>query len=185
MNIIKSISAIVENACKQEENVFGYEIWKHHIVFVVKYSLELGRKLGGDLEVLELSALLHDYASIKDKDMYPEHHIYGAREAESLLSQLNYCDEKIEKIKKCIISHRGSLEKEKTNIESLILSSADAMAHIENVFSLFFLAYSRKKFEVDRGKEWVMNKIEKSWKKMIPEAQKTMEEKYIAIKTLM
>ena len=184
LDIIKFVSTTVEEACKKKENIFGYEIWTYHIISVVKYSLELGYSLGGNLEILELSALLHDYASVKDKEMYPEHHIHGAREAEILLSQLGYCGENIERIKACIMSHRGSLKKERTTIEALILSSADAMAHIENVFSLFFLAYSRKKFEVSQGTEWVMNKIEKSWEKMIPEAKDIIKDKYLAIKAL-
>lgn len=50
-------------------------------VSVVKYSKVLAKTLGANEELVEIAALLHDYASVKDKNMYAKHHIYGAIEA--------------------------------------------------------------------------------------------------------
>ncbi len=84
-DIISKISNLVETACKAKTNIFGYGIWSHHIVLVVKFSKILAEKLNADLQVVEIAALLHDYASIKNKDYYKDHHIHGAKEAETIL----------------------------------------------------------------------------------------------------
>jgi len=79
--LISTISKIVEEQCKSKDNIFGYEGLTCHIVSVVKYDKILARKLDANEELVEIAALLHDYASVKDKNMYEEHHIYGAIEA--------------------------------------------------------------------------------------------------------
>lgn len=33
---MQSIANIVEKQCKKDTNIFGYEIWTHHITTVVK-----------------------------------------------------------------------------------------------------------------------------------------------------
>ena len=82
--MIAEIGGIVEAACRSSANKFGYGIWSHHIVSVVKYAKQLALLLGADEEVVELAALLHDYAGIKDSALAEEHHIHGAAEAERI-----------------------------------------------------------------------------------------------------
>lgn len=96
--IIQHVSSLVEEQCKLETNIFGYEIWTYHIAIVVEYAKVLADIFGADKEIVELSALLHDYAGIKDKSMYEKHHMYGAIEAEKLLRKLNYPEDKINKV---------------------------------------------------------------------------------------
>jgi uncharacterized protein len=181
----KFISNLVEEQCKLESNIFGYEIWVYHIVIVVKHALLLAETLGADKEVVEIAALLHDYASIKDKSMYEEHHIFGAIEAEKVLKELNYPEDKIERVKECIIQHRGSVNLEKTTKESLCIASADAMAHIDQVTSLLHLAYCKKKLGVSDGANWVRGKIERSWNKLCPEARDIIKPKYDCIRLVL
>lgn len=80
LQMIGEIERIVEDACKSDSNAFGYGIWSHHIVYVVKYAKQLAEKLSADSEIVEIAALLHDYAGIKDSTMAEEHHIHGASE---------------------------------------------------------------------------------------------------------
>ena len=95
--MIKKIERIVEDACKSDSNAFGYGIWSHHIVYVVKCAKQLAEKLSADSEIVEIAALLHDYAGIKDCTLAEEHHIYGAVEAERILIEFNYPKDRIEK----------------------------------------------------------------------------------------
>lgn len=176
--ITKKIEQIVEEQCKADTNVFGYGIWTHHIVIVVKYARMLAHRLDADLEIVEISALLHDYASIKDKELYKEHHIHGATEAERILKKLNYPIERIEAVKDCILSHRGSISKEIKTKEALCIASADAMAHIDYIPSLLHLAYVKLEMNTDDGAKWVREKIERSWNKLCPEAREIMLDKY-------
>ena len=115
--MIHDIERMVEQVCKQETNIFGYTIWTHHITQVVKNAKQLAKMLGADLEIVELAALLHDFASVKDKELYKDHHINSAIEAEKILRSFDYPAEKIEAVKHCIEAHRGSVQEQRRSIE--------------------------------------------------------------------
>ena len=178
--VIKEIEKIVEEACKAETNVFGYGIWTHHITQVVKISKKLAGQFNADPEIVEISALLHDYAGIKDHTLHKEHHIHGIIEAEKILGKLNYPSKKIELIKHCIENHRGSVKNDKRSPEAECLANADAIAHIENVPSLLCLAYAKFEMEIDEGVEWVRKKLERSWNKLNPDMKIIIKDKYDA-----
>ena len=182
---IGKISKIVEKACKNETNPFGYSVWSHHITSVVKFGKVLAEKLSADSEVVEIAALLHDYAGIKDKKYYPEHHIYGAREAEKILQTMQYPAAKIEMVKQCILTHRGSVVMNKKSPEQICIASADAMAHIDQMVSLLHYVYTKKKLSIDNGKVWVREKLKRSWNKLCPEARGIIGNRYLyALKIL-
>lgn len=127
--VVNAVADLVESACKRETNHFGYGIWKHHVVHVVRFSRELAARAGADPEVVEIAALLHDYAEIKDYSLAEEHHLHGAAEAEKVLRALGYPEAKIEQVKTCIYCHRGSVPVEKPSKEAICVADADAMAH--------------------------------------------------------
>ena len=184
-NIVKHVTTIVEQACKKETNVAGYEAWTHHIVYVVKFAKQLAEKLGADSEVVELAALLHDYAGITNYDLQEEHHIHGARLAEEILKQVDYPQEKIELVKKCIYNHRGSVVLEKTTPEENCVASGDAMAHIDQALHVLVWACKTKKLGIEGGKAWFAPKLERSWNKLCPEGKEMVREKYECMKKLM
>jgi uncharacterized protein len=179
-NVIKEVQRIVEDVCSGETNVFGYGIWTHHILNVVRIGKKLADQIGADPEIVEIAALLHDYAGIKDYSLHKEHHIYGAIEAEKILRDLNYPVQKIEVVKHCIENHRGSTHGKRGTPEAECLASADAIAHIENVPSLFFLAYTKFDRGIDEGADWIHKKLNRTWKKINPEFRYLVEEKYIS-----
>ena len=83
-----------------------------------------------DLEVLIPSALLHDIARVeesKDKTGELDHAILGSEIAEDILRKLQYEEDKIEKIKHCIISHRFRTGNEPHTIEAKILFDSDKL----------------------------------------------------------
>lgn len=183
--MIEEIERVVREACAKDTNIFGYGIWTHHITQVVKNGKRLAPVFNADPEIVEIAALLHDYASVKDKALYEEHHIYGPREAEKILKQLGYPAEKIEAVKHCIETHRGSVVKEKITAEAKCLANADAMSHIEQVSSLLHLAFVQHKMGIDEGREWVRKKLERSWNKLDPQVQDMVREKFnSALQTL-
>lgn len=185
LEMIQAIADLVEDACRSSSNIFGYGIWSHHIVYVVKYAKLLAEKLSADMEIVEIAALLHDYAGIKDSSMEEEHHIYGAIEAERILLQFGYPGERLEKVKECILSHRGSVPSERTTPEAECIASADAMSHVLQVHSLLYLAYARQGMDIDEGKQWVLDKIERSMKKLCPEAREMVKEYYSKVKAVL
>lgn len=179
-DIFEEVARTVERACAAPPNVFGYGIWTHHIQEVTRLAKDLSAEFGADEEVVELAALLHDYASVKDEALYAEHHVHGPLEAETLLTSLNYPTEKIAAVKRCIAEHRGSVEGERTTPEARCLASADALAHIQNAPSLLFFAYVHKRLGIEDGATWVREKLERSWGKLEPQLQERAGAQYEA-----
>ena len=177
---LSAVGLEVERVCAAPENRFGYGIWTHHIVSVVQFGLELAALTGADAEIVELAALLHDYAGIKDVALEPEHHRHGAALARGLLKTLDYPAERAEHVAACILTHRASQGLEPQTLEASVLASADAMAHIAQVPSLLYLAYVRKGLGVDEGAAWVGAKLGRSYQKLMPEAKTLIAERYRA-----
>lgn len=185
MNITEEIKKLVEEECKKDSNIFGYEIWSYHILSMLEYTKILTKKLDADQEIVEIASLLHDYASIKYGDKYGGHHVLSAKEAEKILKGFNYPQEKIEKIKHCIYAHRGSKLIKRETAEAECVASADAMAHFDTIASLLYFVFVRLGMNVDEGKKYVIRKLERSWSKLIPQAKEIIKDKYEASKLIL
>jgi uncharacterized protein len=181
--MIAQIAQMVEKACARESNVFGYGIWTHHVTRVVAHGKRLAEIWGADPEIVEIAALLHDYASIKDAALYAEHHIHGAVEAGKLLTRFHYPAERIRSVQDCIATHRGSVPSEPKSAEAECLANADAMAHIEQVPALLALAFCQRGMGIDQGMAWVRAKLERSWDKLRPDVQERVQGQYRAALT--
>ncbi|MFT8343723.1 MAG: HD domain-containing protein [Clostridium beijerinckii] len=83
-----------------------------------------------DLDILIPSALLHDIARVEesqDKTGEIDHAVLGSVIAEDILRTLEYEEEKIEKIKHCIITHRFRTGNEPNTMEAKILFDSDKL----------------------------------------------------------
>lgn len=183
--LIKKLEKLVEEACKKETNVFGYRAWKHHIKQVITFGQQLADVLKADKEVVIIAAILHDYASILDYKNEREHHQVGAALARELLKSFNYDEEKTNLVCDAIYSHRGSVKIERTTKEAICLASADAMSHIDQIPSLFYMVYVMKGMSVEEGTKYVMSKLNRSWQKLCPEAKEMIKDKYEATTILL
>jgi uncharacterized protein len=178
--LIEEIATIVEAACAKETNMFGYGIWTHHISQVARNGARLAELFRADAEIVEIAALLHDYASVKDEALYKEHHIHSQTEAEKILKRLDYPADRIDAVKECIATHRGSVRRERKSPEAECLANADALTHIEQIPSLMHLAYVQFGMEIDEGAAWVRSKLKRTWRKLDPQVQEMIVEKYEA-----
>lgn len=184
--MIKKITNLVEGACKKKTNYFGYRAWTDHILLVAANAKKLAKKLKADEEIVEIAALLHDYAGILDIKLYPNHHIHGAKIAEKILSKHNYPKNKIQRVARCIYCHRASKNIRKKTLEERILANADAMAHFDNIPSLLYLAFVNYGMDNEEGKKWVLKKLERSYKKLtLLQAKKIIRPKYGAAKIIL
>ena len=174
-DIIEDLKKEVYIRANKESNKFGIGVY-YHIEAVVKNAITLSDKYGADKEVTIIAAWLHDIASITDYALYEEHHKYGAIIAEELLKKYDY--DKIELVKKCIINHRGSVVKEKMSLEEQIIADADAISHFDNIPSLLYLAYVRKNMGINEGKDFVRNKLERSYNKLSKRSKEFYKDKY-------
>ncbi len=183
--IISKIATLVEEACKSDNNNFGYGIWSHHIKPMLIIGQELAIEYNADTEIVIIAILLHDLAGIKDEKKRKEHHIYGADEADTILRSYNYPDKKIEIIKKCIMNHRGSVNNPKGTPEEICVADADAMAHITEIGSLFYVVYKEMNMDIDQGINWIKDKIKRDWNKMSEKGQIKLKDKYDQIQNIL
>ena len=183
--IINHLYELVETECKSPNNRFGYGIWSHHIVQVIKYSKLLAKEIDADIELVEIAALLHDYSGIRYYSLHEQHQIHSSIDAEEILRRFNYSGEKIKIIKEAILSHRGSIKAEVKSREARCLINADAMSHIDQVVSLLYYVFNKENMSIEDGKKWVRKKLNRSWDKMDDIGRKIMEEKYKVITSLL
>lgn len=177
-DIIEFIQNEVKRRCESESNFFGMGCY-YHICAVAENAAFLAEKYGADIEASVISAWLHDIASITDYSLYEEHHIHGAEMAEEILSGFGY--DKIELVKKCILNHRGSTLIEKRTIEEICVADADAISHFDSVPSLFYLAYVKRKMNIEEGIKFVRSKLERSFNKLSEESKKLYSDKYAEV----
>ena len=112
--------------------------------------------MGTNPEIVEIAALLHDFASIKDKNLYQDNHINNsAFEAEKILKGFDFPDQKIEAVKHCIKTHRSSIDEQRRSLEADCVASVDAMAHIQNVPALLYSAYIQRGKNINEGINWL------------------------------
>jgi len=172
------VAAKVKRACYSPDNYCTETVWPFHILPVAEHCLKLGKKLKADLEVLELAALLHDLAAVTDKKYAEDHHIHGAKMAEKILSELGMPEEKIINIKNCVLNHRGSKPGRRESLEEKILASADAMSHITELADMMYLTYGVHKFKTEPGAAWLKSKLERGWKKIMPQGRQMIRKDY-------
>jgi uncharacterized protein len=184
-NLISDLAILVENACKSENNIFGYGIWSHHINPMIPLGENLASEYGADKEIVTIAILLHDLVSIEDKNNYKEHHIIGSERAEKILLGYNYPKDRIEKIKMCIKNHRSSVNNDKNSIEEICVADADAIIHLIEISSLFYAAYKEMGKSIEEGQKWIKEKLEKDYKKLSERSKEKYKNEFeVIIKAL-
>lgn len=183
-NIVQEIRNFVEEECKKPDSKYGYEPFPHHFAPTVKYAEKLADELGGDREVISIAAWLHDIGSIVHGR--GEHHITGAKIAEEKLKELGYPAEKIELVKKCILNHRGSQQKERKSIEEQIIAEADVMSNFDNLPGIFKAAFVYENLNQQEAKDSARQKLERKWKQLhFENSKKILKPRYEAIMLLL
>ena len=181
---LQELYKLVETQSKEfdkYENVEDGQTWKYHIVPVIKNSIMLAKKYRGDVEVVEIAALFHDYANLVDFEKYSEvHHIASGELAEPILHRYGYEQSFIDKVKKCIFSHRASVVKDKLSTEEICLADADGLTHIQNVFEIIIWR-GQKGDSVEAANAFVKKKIQKTYAKLSEESKLYIKDKYEAI----
>jgi uncharacterized protein len=115
-----------------------------------------------------------------------DHHITGAEIAEKKLRELNYPQEKIELVKKCILNHRGSQDNDRESIEEKIIAEADTMSNFDNLAGIFKAAFIYEDKNQGEAAESVLKKLEKKWEKLhFEKSKKIIKPKYEAVITLL
>ncbi len=183
-DIINYLEKEIYKRANEPSNKFGIGCY-YHIEAVVKNAQILAQKFGADEEIVIISAWLHDIASITDYSLYEMHHIHGANIAENILKQFNYEEEKINKVKECILNHRGSVNNTKLTIEEKCVADADAISHFDSIPSLLYLAYVNKHMNIEEGRNFVVEKLKRSYNKLSDASKEFYKDKYDNVMSLL
>ena len=173
----------IENVIKICKDNYSEEDYKYHILLVVKFSLMLAKKLNANLEVVEVSAYLHDIGRAKNITEN-EHHIIGAKETRKILKIIGYNEDFIKKVEHCVLAHRGK-EINRETLEAEIISCADAMSHFDAFLDLFGV-FLKTNDTLEETVLEIEQKIERDWnnKLTLLEAKEIVKDKYEAIMLL-
>lgn len=63
-------------------------------------------------------------------------------------------------------------------LEERCVADADAISHFDNIPSLLYLVYVNKNMGIEEGKDFVKNKLERSYNKLSDESKNYYSEKY-------
>lgn len=179
-DILKDLQQEIYDRCQRETNEFGMGCY-YHILAVVKNAEILAEEYGADKEIVIIAAWLHDIASITDYSLYELHHIHGAEMAYDILKEYGYDDNKISLVQECIRNHRGSIALEKSSMEELCVADADAISHFDSVPSLLYLAYVKRGLGMEEGKEFVKDKLMRSFQKLSARSKKHYQNKFESV----
>ncbi len=88
------------------------------------------------------------------------------------------CYYHIEAVVKNAENHRGSVSLTKNTPEELCVADADAISHFDSVPSLLYLAYVQRGMGIEDGKEFVKNKLIRSFQKLSARSKKHYQSKF-------
>src|SRR5438128_3313453 len=104
---------------------------KSHIERVLRTAVEIGKREGADLEIIELSAILHDIFANEEKRSNVEgfrHEIEASKEAKNILKNLGFTDRTVDAVCHCIESHRKRTGRvQPQTVEAKCLFDADKL----------------------------------------------------------
>jgi len=184
MEIIEEVRKFVEEESKKPNAKYGYEPYEFHLVPMRNYAVRLAEKLGADIEIVEIAAWLHDIGSIVSGR--ENHHITGAEIAERRLKEFSYPLEKIERVKSCILNHRGSVNNHRSSLEEQIISDADTISNFDNISGLFKAAFVYEGLSQGGAKISVREKLQRKWNQLCLEESKIIiKSKYEAAMLLL
>lgn len=179
--ILNNIRNILLEKCEQHKKHVGYDYWNDHIKHVVKHAVYLANQYGADAEIVELGALLHDISMPSEYGERSEHHVYSAEMAEKLLTELNYPQDKKEKVRKCVYNHSGRNRHLRETLEEYCVSDADALAHFDRIPSLFSLAYNLHGMSLDEGRAYVKQRLQDDYNELSEQSKQIYKTKYETI----
>lgn len=173
--IIDELSTMVESVCRSKTNLFGYGIWTHHIVPMTKMARELAAEYGADVETVAVSALLRGLNDGKgNKGDIPT----GMPLAEDILAKHGYSSDVIEKVKRYADYRGAGAGANDQDREGICVADADAMSHIQEIGSLFYVVYKEMNLDIDEGIRWIQGKIARDWESMSDLGRKKFRERY-------
>jgi uncharacterized protein len=127
-DVIEFTSQYLKETAASSHNLHPWSLPEHrinHTLLVLKNSLRLAKNRKVDLDVVALSAILHDLATFSPERK--EHAEEGAKTAEEYLRKNGYPNDLAQKVAHAIRVHAGPLAFSPRSDEAKILQDADTI----------------------------------------------------------
>lgn len=135
--------------------------WDFHVKPVVEIVKIMACKYGADYNSLWLAAILHDIARAHDKEPHDE---VGAEMAYDFLRDNGLSAYHASPVQAIILTHSCKKHKPES-LEQKVLATADAVAHFQHPFYLWYHTISPEPFE--KLLAWNLKKIERDFRRKI------------------
>jgi putative nucleotidyltransferase with HDIG domain len=174
-NPVKKNHSMTNKGAKEMFSLF----WFLHLKPVIDYSKELAKRYKANMEIVWLSAILHDIARLDDLEPHDE---IGSKRAYSMLLREGFSKEIAEEVKKTILTHRCKKHKPKT-LEQKILATADAISHFKPPFYIWFTSISSKPLKEQLASSLL--KLERDYNEKIffEDERKSVKKEYEVLKS--
>lgn len=139
------LKKIVEIKLKNDKTSHNY----NHALRVLKNAREIAKYYKNvDYQVLDAACLLHDISF--QHGFVKNHPIVGAKQCKPILKRLNFSEDKIQKVSRCILNHMGNLEKSPENpkklpIEAKILRDADNLDALGSIGIIRYVEFANSR----------------------------------------
>jgi len=144
-----------ESAAQNQLDLHPWGLAEHrmnHTLLVLKNSLLLVRNRKVNLDVVALSAILHDIATFSFERK--EHAEQGARIAEKYLKEHRYPDDLVQQVAHAIRIHAGPLVFSPRSLEAKILQDADTIDKVGALsIATFLLHYGSRRMLPEQALE--------------------------------
>lgn len=121
--------SVFEEIKKRSEAFFRHSHHSEsHVARVYNLAIRMAEKEDADLDVIKASVLLHDVArATEDEGKIEDHAAEGAKMARKILREVDFPQEKVEKVVHCIEAHRFRNRMKVESPEAGILQDADRL----------------------------------------------------------
>lgn len=112
-----------------KQEIIGYMPKEYfcHLQFVHIVACELQKEKGGDLEVIEIAAIAHDYGRVEGGDN-ATHAELGSQKIKTFLLNQNYSTAKAEHVARCTLMHNKTSGF--NSIEEEVVANADQLSKL-------------------------------------------------------
>jgi uncharacterized protein len=160
-----------------KDNIHGFS----HVIRVLNLCLDIGKKLGANLHVLEIAALLHDIGrESEEQDIYNRNHAELSAEMslEFIKSQsFQISQNKLDNIIHCIRAHSFSNKTIPKTLEAKILSDVDKLDALGAIGLYRVIGFTiKKQGGIEQVIEHLENKILKLKDRLYLDSSKKIAE---------
>lgn len=177
--MVEEIKNYFIELASKEVGSYNYNYWENHVKYVVQISKELALQNNASLEVVEISAILHDIAKVLNLEKEKSHNLVGSLFAVQLLKEKGYDETKIEKVRKCILYHGGDLDSNiKLSSEEWCVRNADILSLFNNISIFYHLAFNELNLNYQDGRNYIKEMILSKYSRLDNKLKEIYNEKF-------